>query len=66
MPNDTPLTTGGAAKRLKVSTDRVRQLEAEGILPAIRTDSGQRLFAAADVDALAERRAAKRAAIEAA
>ena len=47
------LTTGCTAKRLNLSTDRVRQLERAGKLPARKTESGQRLFKASDVDQLA-------------
>lgn len=44
------LTTGGTAKRLALSTDRVRQLEREGKLPAQKTQNGQRLFRTSDID----------------
>lgn len=50
------LTTGGTAKRLGLSADRVRQLERDGKLPARKTQSGQRLFNASDVDRFARRR----------
>ena len=48
------LTTGDTAKRIKRSTDRVRQLERAGKLPAQKTRSGQRLFKASDVDRFAK------------
>lgn len=47
---DELLTTGGAAKRLALSTDRIRQLQREGKLPAQKTQNGQRLFRACDID----------------
>jgi excisionase family DNA binding protein len=56
----TPLTTGEAAKVLKVSADRVRQLEAEGTLQAVRTASGVRLFERSAVEKLAAERAKNR------
>lgn len=49
------LTTGGTAKRLDLSTDRIRQLEREGKLPAHKTQNGQRLFRACDVDRYARK-----------
>jgi excisionase family DNA binding protein len=54
------LETGEVAKALGVSDDRVRQLEAKGLLRAERTTSGTRLFDAADVKRLAAERAAQR------
>jgi excisionase family DNA binding protein len=51
---DEILTTGDSARRLNLSADRVRQLEREGKLPALKTRSGQRLFKASDVDRLAK------------
>lgn len=48
------LTTCDAAKVLDRSVDRVRDYEREGKLPAKRTRSGQRLFKASDVEALAK------------
>lgn len=48
------LTTGDVAKRLNRSTDRVRQLERQGKLPAHKTHGGLRLFKASDVEILAK------------
>jgi transcriptional regulator with XRE-family HTH domain len=51
------LATGDVAKQLGVSVGRVRQFEAERRLtPVFRTISGIRIFAQADVDALAAER----------
>lgn len=52
--DEVPLTTGDVAKRLNRSTDRIRQLERQGKLPAHKTQSGQRLFKASDVDRFAK------------
>jgi DNA-binding transcriptional MerR regulator len=52
------LTTGPTARELKVSESRVRQLELAGRLPAIRTDSGVRLFRRKDVETLKRAREA--------
>ncbi len=38
------LTTGEVSRSLGISTDRVRQLERCGQLPARRTETGVRLF----------------------
>lgn len=54
------LTVTDAAKVLGVSGDAVRLYERQGKLPAQRTRSGQRLFSASDVEALAAQRQAKR------
>jgi DNA-binding transcriptional MerR regulator len=45
-PVDTPgdLLTGDVAKILRLSSDRVRQLERSGLLTARRTPTGTRLF----------------------
>lgn len=51
------LGTGDAARLLDLSADRVRSLEREGRLPAVRTPAGVRLFRRVDVEALAARRA---------
>ena len=53
------LTTGDAAKELRVSTDFVRQLARAGRLPALMTRSGQWLFRLQDVEDLMRQRAAK-------
>jgi len=55
------LTTLEAARVLGCSTDRVRQLERAGGLPCLRTETGQRIFRAADVAALARDRAKSKA-----
>lgn len=47
---DELLTTGGAAKWLALSADRIRQLEREGKLQAQKAQNGQRLFRVCDVD----------------
>jgi len=49
--------TGVVAKNLSISEDRVRQLERAGILKAIRTSTGVRLFDPADVRVLKQQRA---------
>lgn len=46
----TILGTTDVALRLRCSTERVRQLEREGKLPAERLPSGQRIFRVADVE----------------
>ena len=51
------LNTSGAAKILAVVPDTVRLWERTGRLPALRTESGMRLFRRQDVEALAARRA---------
>jgi excisionase family DNA binding protein len=56
-----PLTTGEAGRILEVSADRVRQLVDEGQLEAVRTPTGLRLLERGAVEALAARRAARRA-----
>jgi DNA-binding transcriptional MerR regulator len=54
------LFTADVAKRLKVSCERVRQLERAGLLPAIKTPGGFRIYRAADVEALRRQRAQAR------
>jgi DNA-binding transcriptional MerR regulator len=49
-----------AARRLKLSTARVVQLNREGTLAASRDSANRRQFDAAVVDALAVQRAARR------
>jgi len=49
------ITTGAAARLLEVSEPTVRKYEDEGRLPAIRAGR-MRLFARADVEALAAKR----------
>lgn len=48
--------TGAVAKDLSLSEDRVRQLERAGILKALRTSTGVRLFDPADVRLLKQQR----------
>jgi DNA-binding transcriptional MerR regulator len=52
-----PFTTADASRALEVSPRRVQQLEATGVLAAVRTSSGQRLFDPDDVEALRVKRA---------
>jgi DNA-binding transcriptional MerR regulator len=56
MEGQTEILTGEAARRLKVSPERVRQLERAGVLPARKTVGGFRIYRAADVEALRRRR----------
>lgn len=58
------LSTTDVAHLLRCSTERVRQLEREGKLPAEKMPSGQRVFRVEDVERLAterERRKRERA-----
>lgn len=58
-PDDDDLTTGAAARRLKISTMSLRRAVARGdIAPARRTPRGDLRFAPAAVDAFAHRLAA--------
>lgn len=50
------LTTGEAAKILNLSTQRVRQLDAIGVLPSRRTAGGVRIFDRTDVEHLRRQR----------
>jgi excisionase family DNA binding protein len=50
------LTTADVARALGVVPDTVRLWERAGKLPALRTASGVRLFAHADVQRLADKR----------
>lgn len=54
--SDHILTTGDAAKRLKVSSEFVRRLAVTGVLDCQRTLNGLRLFRADDVERLAAER----------
>lgn len=54
--SETLLTTKSAALRLGVVGETVRLWERTGRLPAIRTESGQRLFRLGDVERLAAQR----------
>jgi hypothetical protein len=53
---DVALTTSDAARRLGVCPERVRQLERAGILRALRTLRGVRIFSGRDVEALRRQR----------
>ena len=55
------LTIGQTAKRLRLGVDRVRQLEREGQLRAVRTQGGHRRFRETDVERLRRQRQAGRA-----
>ena len=50
------LTTGEVSRELGISTDRVRQLERCGELPAKRTETGVRLFARSAVEEFRRKR----------
>jgi excisionase family DNA binding protein len=57
---DSWLTTSAVARLVDRTADTVRHWHRIGLLPAMRTESGQRLFRRADVEALLERRAQER------
>jgi excisionase family DNA binding protein len=57
---DILLTTHEAARELRLTTGRVRQLADAGRLPVQRTEAGWRLFRRADVEAYLAERAARR------
>jgi len=57
---DQPMTTSDVARALQLSESHVRHLEKTGVLPASKTASGLRVFAAADVARVAEARAQHR------
>jgi excisionase family DNA binding protein len=61
-----PMTTGEVAKLARVDSETVRVWERSGKLPAIRTETGQRLFDPADVRNFLERRARTRDAAQSA
>ena len=52
-----PITTGEAARILRVGEDTVRKLADDGRLHAVRTGSGARIFERRDVEELAVQRA---------
>jgi excisionase family DNA binding protein len=54
------LMTSSVARRLQISSDMVRHLERVGRLRAIRTASGVRLFARADVEQFIRNREARK------
>ncbi len=49
------LTTGEVAHLLDRSAEQVRRYERDGLLPALRTQRGYRLFLVKDVDELKRR-----------
>ena len=59
---DDLLTTSAAGRILGLSPDMVRILNDKGILPALKTVNGYRLFRRADVDKLRSEREQSRAA----
>jgi DNA-binding transcriptional MerR regulator len=56
--------TGGLAKRLGISQSRVRQLEAEGVIPPAQrlVPGDRRVYAIEDVEAIKDRLQERRAA----
>ena len=57
---DQILTSAEVGKRLNLSSERVRQLERAGQLPAVRTTNGIRLFTASAVEEFQQRRESKK------
>ena len=49
------MTTGEAAHELDRSSEQVRRYERDGLLPALRTKRGYRLFLMKDVNELKQR-----------
>lgn len=60
MKFEEALLTSEAARLLGVTSDAVRHMERRGLLPAVRTGSGVRLFDRATVERLATERAQRR------
>lgn len=58
--SDDILMTSDVSRTLGISTDRVRQLERCGQLPAKRTETGVRLFTRSAVEEFRQRRERKR------
>jgi DNA-binding transcriptional MerR regulator len=58
--NENFLTTGESGKILELSSERVRQLEREGQLKAMRTAKGQRIFRLDDIEAFKRKRSSQR------
>lgn len=58
--NITLFTTGEAGRYLGISSERVRQLERAGQLPAERTINGIRLFTSDTVEGFRRRREKRR------
>lgn len=56
---DELLTIGEAAKILRLSTQRVRQLDSSGVLPARRTAGGVRIFNRTEVEHFLRQREAR-------
>jgi len=54
-----PVLISEAARILECCADTVRRLEAAGVLRAVRTPSGMRIFERREVEQLAAQRAAK-------
>jgi DNA-binding transcriptional MerR regulator len=59
--DDQPLLISDVARALKLAEPSVRRLEAAGVLRAMRTPGGIRIFRRADVERVASERAARRA-----
>ena len=55
------VTTSTAARMLGLSSESIRSFAVRGILPALRTESGVRLFERTAIEDLARERAARRA-----
>jgi excisionase family DNA binding protein len=53
------LTVAEVARRLGITPDRVRSLEREHKLPALRTETGRRIFLEEDVRRFIERKRQK-------
>jgi len=51
-----PITTGEAARILRVAEDTVRKFADDGRLNVVRASNGSRIFERADVEALAVQR----------
>jgi len=51
MQNDAYLTTSHVARIAEISEAQVRTLERTGVIPAVRTTLGARLFKREDIDA---------------
>jgi DNA-binding transcriptional MerR regulator len=56
-----PLLTSQVARLLDVAPETIRLWERQGILPAVKTDKGVRLFDRRDVERLAREREERRA-----
>jgi predicted site-specific integrase-resolvase len=55
-----PITVGAAARILRVCEDTMCRLERDGILRAVRTRSGMRIFEQCEVEQLTAQRAQER------